>query len=65
MESQVLTRNKSRGRKADQEKRKEETYKEKVQGTQPTLERVLSKVSRAQRNQRQGPRGGPSHSRGT
>jgi len=38
-ESQASVRRSTRGRKTDREKREEETYKEKLQGSQPTLEK--------------------------
>lgn len=61
MGSQVTTRRKSRGRTTDREKREEETCKDKVQGTQPTIEKVMSNISRPARNHSQGPRAGSNH----
>jgi len=56
-DSQNSVRRSTRGEKSSREKREQETHKEKLQGTQPTLEKMLEKNPKAHRNQRQGFKG--------
>ena len=56
-DSQTLVRRSTRGRKSSREKREQETYKEKLQGTQLTLEKMLEKNPKAHINQSQGSKG--------
>jgi hypothetical protein len=49
----------TRGRPSSKDKREKETYKDKVQGSQPTLEIFLAKTPKLARNQGQGSKGGP------
>ncbi len=56
-ESQSSVRRSTRGRKTDPEKREHETYKDKLQGSQPTLEKMLAKKPKMARNQHQGSKG--------
>lgn len=56
-ESQSSVRRSTRGRKTDREKREHETYKDKLQGSQPTLEKLLAKKPKMLRNQQQGSKG--------
>jgi len=53
-ESQTLVRRSTRGRKIDREKREQETYKDKLQGSQATLEKLLASKPRMLKNQPQG-----------
>lgn len=55
--AQASVRRSTRGRKTDREKREYETYKDKLQGSQPTLERLLAKKLKMARNQHQGSKG--------
>ena len=50
-DSQASTRRSTRGRIPKWEKREQETYKDKLQGTQPTLEKLLEKSAKKTRNQ--------------
>jgi hypothetical protein len=43
-DSQTSARRSTRGRKTTREKREQETYKDKLQGSQPTLEKLLAKT---------------------
>eukprot|EP00253_Pinus_taeda_P013340 PITA_13340 len=56
-ESESSVRRSTRERKTDREKREHETYNEKLQGSQPTLEKLLAKKPKAVRNQHQGSKG--------
>jgi hypothetical protein len=56
-ESQTSARRSTRGRKSAREKREQETYKDKLQGSQPTLEKLLAKTLKMTRNQTQGSKG--------
>eukprot|EP00253_Pinus_taeda_P010423 PITA_10423 len=56
-ESESSVRRSTRGRKTDREKREHETYNDKLQGSQPTLEKLLAKKPKAVRNQHQGSKG--------
>ena len=56
-ESQTSVRIPLRGRKTDREKREQETYKEKLQGSQPTLEKLLAPKTKILKNQTQGSKG--------
>jgi hypothetical protein len=56
-ESQTSVRRSTRGRKTDREKREQETYKEKLQGSQPTLEKLLASKPKILKNQPQGSKG--------
>ena len=56
-DSQISARRSMRGRKSAREKREQETYKDKLQGSQPTLEKLLEKTSKMTRNQPQSSRG--------
>jgi hypothetical protein len=58
-DSQSTIRRLARGRMSTREKREKETYKDKVQGSQPTLEKLLAKTPKMARNQGQGSKGGP------
>ena len=49
-DSQTSVRRFTRGRKSSREKREQETYKEKLQGTQPNLENKLAKNPKAHIN---------------
>lgn len=49
-DSQTLARRSTRGRMSAHEKREQETYKEKLQGSQPTLEKLLEKTPKMTRN---------------
>ena len=57
-ESQTSIRRSTRGRKTDKEKREQKTYKDKLLGSQPTLEKMLASKSRMLKNQTQGSKGG-------
>eukprot|EP00253_Pinus_taeda_P017272 PITA_17272 len=56
-ESQSFIRRSTRGRKTDREKREHETHKDKLQDSQPTLEKLLAKNPKMARNQHQGSKG--------
>eukprot|EP00253_Pinus_taeda_P013975 PITA_13975 len=56
-ESQSSVRRYTRGRKMDREKIEHEMYKDKLQGSQPTLEKLLAKKPKMVRNQHQGSKG--------
>jgi hypothetical protein len=56
-ESQTSVRRSLRGRKTDREKREQETHKEKLQGSQPTLEKLLAPKTKILKNQIQGSKG--------
>ena len=56
-DSLASVRRSTRGRKTDREKREQEMYKDKLQGSQPTLERLLEKKLKMARNQHQGSKG--------
>ena len=58
-DSLTTVRRSARGRPLSREKREKETYKDKVQGSQPTLEIFLAKTPMMARNQGQGSKGGP------
>jgi hypothetical protein len=60
-ETQTSVRRSARGRKSAREKRAQETYKNKLQGSQPTLEKLLDKNTKMPRNQVQGSKGAPHH----
>ena len=49
-DSQTLVRKPARGRKSAREKREQETYKEKLQGSQPTLKKLLENALKKNRN---------------
>lgn len=55
--SQTSVRRSLRGRKSAREKREQETYKDKLQGIQPTLEKLLENTPKKNRNQSQSSRG--------
>lgn len=57
--SQSSARRSLRGRKTAYEKREQETYKDKLQGSQPTLEKLLAKTPKMTRNQHQSSKGAP------
>ena len=57
--SQSLARRSLRGRKTAREKREQETYKDKLQGSQPTLEKLLAKTPKMTRNQLRSSKGAP------
>jgi hypothetical protein len=59
-DSLITLRRSERGRPSSKDKREKETYKDKVQGSQPTLEFVLAKTPKLARNQGQGSKGGPT-----
>lgn len=56
-ESQSSPRRSTRGRKTAKEKREQETYQEKLQGSYPTLEKLLAKTPKMTRIQSQGSKG--------
>ena len=56
-DSQTSVRRSTRGRKTDREKREQETYKDKLQGSQPTLEKLLAKKTKMVRSQPPGSKG--------
>eukprot|EP00253_Pinus_taeda_P023673 PITA_23673 len=56
-ESQTSIRRSTRGRKKDKEKREQQTYKDKLQGSQPTLEKLLDSKPKMVKNQPQGSKG--------
>eukprot|EP00253_Pinus_taeda_P032749 PITA_32749 len=56
-ESHTSVRRSTRGRKTDREKREQETYKEKLQGSQPTLEKMLASKPKILKNPPQGSKG--------
>jgi len=56
-ESQSTVRRSTRRSKTDREKREHETYKDKLQGSQPTLEKLLAKKPKMARNPHQGSKG--------
>jgi hypothetical protein len=58
-DSLTTVRRSARGRPSSKDKREKETYKDKVQGSQPTLEKKLAKTPKMARNQGQGSKGGP------
>jgi hypothetical protein len=60
-EMQTSVRKSARGRKSSREKRDQETYKAKLQGSQPTLEKLLDKNMKMTKNQGQGSKGAPHH----
>ena len=60
-DTQTSVRRSTRGRKTDREKREQETYKDKLQGSQPILERLLAKKLKMARNQHQGSKGAHHH----
>jgi hypothetical protein len=60
-ETQTSVRRSARGRKYAREKRDQETYKAKLQGSQPTLEKILDKNTKMTKNQGQGSKGAPHH----
>lgn len=49
-DSQTFVRRSARARKTDREKREQETYKDKLQGSQPTQEKLLAKKPKMARN---------------
>ena len=55
--SQTSARRSLRGRKSAREKREQETYKDKLQGSQPNLEKLLENTLKKNRNQSQSSRG--------
>jgi len=57
VESQSSPRRSTRGRKSAKDKREQETYKDKLQGSQPTLEKLLAKTLKVTRIQSQGSKG--------
>ena len=56
-ESQSTPRRSTRGRMSTKEKREEETYKDKLQGNQPTLEKLLAKTLKTKKTQTQSSKG--------
>jgi len=50
-------RRSARGRKTEKEKREQQTYKDKLQGSQPTLEKLLASKRKMVKNQPQGSKG--------
>lgn len=56
-ESQSSPRRSTRGRKSAKEKREQETYKDKLQGSLPTLEKLLAKTPKMTRIQSQSSKG--------
>lgn len=56
-ETQTSARRSLRGRKLSREKREQETYKDKLQGSQPTLEKLLAKTPKMNRNPPQSSKG--------
>jgi hypothetical protein len=60
-ETQTSVRRSARGRKSAREKRDQETYKAKLQGSQPTLEKLLDKNTKMTKNQGLGSKGAPHH----
>lgn len=56
-DSQTLSRRSTRVRKSDWEKRERETYKDKLKGSQPMLEKLLAKTPKITRSEGQGPKG--------
>jgi hypothetical protein len=58
-EMQTSVRRSARGRKSAREKRDQETYKAKLQGSKPTLEKLLDKNTKMTKNQGQGSKGAP------
>ena len=60
-ETQTSVIRSARGRKSAREKRAQETYKNKLQGSQPTLEKLLDKNTKIPRNQVEGSKGAPHH----
>lgn len=56
-ESQASIRRSTRGRKTDREKSQQETFKDKLQGSRPTLEKLLASKPKMARNQPQGSNG--------
>ena len=59
--TQTLVRRFARGQKSAREKRDQETYKAKLQGSQPTLEKLLDKNTKMTKNQGHGSKGAPHH----
>ena len=57
-DSNLTVRRSARGRMSTREKREKETYKDKLQGSHPTLEKMLAKTPKMARNQGQGSKGG-------
>ena len=57
-DSLAMVRRSARGRMSSREKREKETYKDKAQGSQLTLEIFLAKTPKMARNQGQGSKGG-------
>lgn len=55
--SQTSARRSFRGRKSAQEKTEQQIYKDKLQGSQPTLKKLLANTLKKNRNQSQGSRG--------
>ena len=51
----------ARGHKTAREKRDQETYKDKLQGSHPTLEKLLGKNPKMSKNQAHGSKGAPHH----
>jgi len=58
-ETQSSARRSLRGRKSAREKREQETYKDKLQGSQPTIEKLLVKTPKMNRNPPQSSKGAP------
>ena len=58
-DSLTMLHRSARGTPSSREKREKETYKDKLQGSQPTLEIFLAKTPKLARNQGQGSKGGP------
>ena len=58
---QTSVRRSARGCKTAREKRDQETYKDKLQGSQPTLEKLLGKNPKISKNQAQGSKGAHHH----
>ena len=56
-DSQTSARRSMRARKSAREKREQETYKDKLQGSQPTLEKLLARTPKMTRNQSQSSKG--------
>lgn len=56
-DSQTSVRRYTRGYKTDKEKREQQTYKDKLQGSQPTLETLLASKPKMVNNHPQGSKG--------
>ena len=63
-DSQTMSNRSTRGRKSDREKRERETYKDKLQGSQPMLENLLAKTPKITRRHGLGPKGATHSQKG-